>query len=207
MFRLTLNSGKTLADAKTSHADVLCCDKCILVEQGNLKTATVKIENRSSLFNDLVKIVLHRRKRLVAKETLLRVGKDGDGKTGQLTDFSKDIEAVRRLTDCARSHGAVSIHAVALHDPHEICEHAAELLFHLRADFPQRVRIFSKLHPMADLIHASDTLLFGDLENLQNDVVAADINGSKCGILHIRFSSFFFKGYPKKPAPNTKRTF
>ena len=39
------------------------------------------------------------------------------------------------------------------------------------------------------------------------DVVAADINGSKCGILHIRFSSFFFKGYPKKPAPNTKRTF
>ena len=60
---------------------------------------------------------------------------------------------------------------------------------------------------MADLIHASDTLLFGDLENLQNDVVAADINGSKCGILHIRFSSFFFKGYPKKPAPNTKRTF
>ena len=64
-----------------------------------------------------------------------------------------------------------------------------------------------KLHPMADLIHASDTLLFGDLENLQNDVVAADINGSKCGILHIRFSSFFFKGYPKKPAPNTKRTF
>ena len=207
MFRLTLNSGKTLADAKTSHADVLCCDKCILVEQGNLKTATVKIENRSSLFNDLVKIVLHRRERLVAKETLLRVGKDGDGKTGQLTDFSKDIEAVRRLTDCARSHGAVSIHAVALHDPHEICEHAAELLFHLRADFPQRVSIFSKLHPVADLIHASDTLLFGDLENLQNDVVAADINGSKCGILHIRFSSFFFKGYPKKPAPNTKRTF
>ena len=62
-------------------------------------------------------------------------------------------------------------------------------------------------HPMADLIHASDTLLFGDLENLQNDVVAADINGSKCGILHICFSSFFFKGYPKKPAPNTKRTF
>ena len=25
MFRLTLNSGKTLADAKTSHTDVLCC--------------------------------------------------------------------------------------------------------------------------------------------------------------------------------------
>ena len=207
MFRLALDSGEALTDTKTTHTDILCRHKSVLIKQGNLKTAAVEVENRSSLFNDLVEIVLHRRKRLVAKETLLRVRENRDGKTGQLTDFSKDIEAVRRLTDCARSHGAVSIHAVALHDPHEICEHAAELLFHFRADFPQRVRIFSKLHPMADLIHASDTLLFGDLENLQNDVVAADINGSKCGILHIRFSSFFFKGYPKNPAPNTKRTF
>ena len=206
MFRLTLNSGKTLADAKTSHADVLCCDKCILVEQGNLKTATVKIENRSSLFNDLVKIVLHRRERFIAKKTLLRVGENRDRKTGQLMNFSKDIETVRRLTDRTGCRCTVIVHAIAFHNPHKICEYTAQLFFHFRANFSKRVSIFSKLHPVADLIHASDTLLFGDLENLQNDVVAADINGSKCGILHIRFSSFFFKGYPQKPAFNTKRT-
>ena len=56
VFRLALDSGEALTDTKTTHTDILCRHKGVLIKQGNLKTAAVEVENRSSLSMTLLKL-------------------------------------------------------------------------------------------------------------------------------------------------------
>src|SRR5699024_10472475 len=157
--------------------------------------SAVQINNRRSLFDDLVEICLHGRQRLISEKSLLRIAQDRDFQPCQLTDFSEDKQAVLSLTQRTGRHRPVCVNLVAVHDPDKIPKHTAKLLLHLGADLPVGVSVLSQLDPMTDLVNAPYPLFSGNLKNLQKNIISANVYGRKRCHLHI-FSSFMFRDYP-----------